>query len=67
MTNNEAEYKAVFSGLDLAKVVRAVSMVIHYNSWVVVGHVNGEYEAKGERMKKILEHGQRQDKRGNLS
>ena len=42
-------------------------MVIHYNSWVVVGHVNGEYEAKGERMKKILEHGQRQDKRGNLS
>ena len=31
-TNNEAEYEAMVAGLDIAKVVRAASMVIHCNS-----------------------------------
>ena len=47
-TNNEVEYETVFSGLDLVKVVRAMSVVIHYNSQVVVRHINGDYKAKGE-------------------
>ena len=53
-TNNEAKYKVVLSGLDLAKVAGAVSAVIHYDSKVVVGHINGNYEAKREWMKEYL-------------
>lgn len=41
-------------GLDLAKAARAKSAVIHYDSQVVVRHINGDYEAKGERMKEYL-------------
>ena len=51
MTNNEAEYEAVLSSLDLAKAAGAKLVVIHCDSQVVVGHINGDYEAKGERMK----------------
>ncbi|XP_075645360.1 uncharacterized protein LOC142616379 [Castanea sativa] len=39
-TNNEVEYEALLAGLDLAQVVEAV---------------NGEYECKGEKMKKYWE------------
>ena len=54
MTNNEVEYKAVFLGFDLAKVVGVESAIIQCNSQVVVGHINGDYEAKGEWMKEYL-------------
>lgn len=54
MTNNEAKYEAILTGLDLAKVTGASSVVINYDSQVVIGHINGDYEAKGERMKKYL-------------
>ena len=54
MTNNEAQYKALVVGLDLAKVAGATSVVIHCNSQVVTNQVNGDYECKGERMKKYL-------------
>lgn len=54
ITNNEAEYEAVLSGLDLAKAIGAVSAVIQCDSQVVVRHINGDYEAKGECMKKYL-------------
>ena len=54
-TNNEAKYKALVAGLDLAKVARAASVVIHCNSQVVTNQVNGDYECKSERMKKYLE------------
>ena len=53
-TNNEAEYEAVLSGLDLAKVEGAMSIVIHYNSQVVVRYINDDYKAKGERMREYL-------------
>ena len=49
-TNNEA----VLSGLDLAKVAGAMLVVIHYNSQVVVRHINGDYKAKGEQMREYL-------------
>ena len=55
MTNNEAEYEAQVAGLDLAKVASAASVVIHCDSQVVMNKVNGDYECKGERMKKYLE------------
>ena len=37
-TNNKVEQKEVLSSLDLAKVVGAMSAVIHCDSQVVVGH-----------------------------
>ena len=35
MTNNEAEYKALMAGLDLAKATDAENVVLHYDSQVV--------------------------------
>ncbi|XP_075659256.1 uncharacterized protein LOC142629161 [Castanea sativa] len=58
-TNNEAEYEALIVGLDLAKAVRAANMVIHCDSQVVTNQVNGDYEHKGEKMKKYLEQAKR--------
>ena len=54
-TNNEAEYEALVAGLDLAKAARAMSVVIYYDSQVVTNQVNGNYECKGERMKRYLD------------
>ena len=54
-TNDEAEYKALVVGLDLAKAAGATSVVIHCDSQVVTNQVNGDYECKGERMKRYLE------------
>ena len=55
MTNNKAEYETLMAGLDLAKVAKATSMVIYCDSQVVTSQVNGDYECKGEWMKKYLE------------
>ena len=52
-TNNEAEYEALVAGLDLAKAARATSVVICYDSQVITNQVNGDYECKGERIKKV--------------
>jgi len=54
-TNIEVKYEALVTGLNLAKVVGAVSMVIHCDSQIVTNQVNGDYECKGEWMKKYLE------------
>ena len=51
-TNNEAEYEAVVVSLDLAKAAGAASVVVYYDSQVVTNQVNGDYECKGERMKR---------------
>ena len=54
-TNNEAEYEALIARLDLAKAAGAASVVIYCNSQVVTNQVNGDYEYKGERMKRYLD------------
>ena len=54
-TNNETKYKVLVAGLDLAKAVRAISMMVSCNSQVIMSQVNDDYECKGERMKKDLE------------
>ena len=54
-TNNEEEYEALVAGLDLAKAARAASVVIYYDSQVIANQVNGDYECKGERMKRYLD------------
>ena len=54
-TNNEAEYEVLVAGLDLAKAVGATSVFIYFNSQVITNKVNGDYECKGERMKRYLD------------
>ena len=50
---------ALIARLDLAKATRAVSVIIHCDSQVVTNQVNGDYECKGDRMKKYLEQAKR--------
>ena len=45
-TKNKVEYEALVAGLDLAKVVRAASVVIHCDSQVVTNQVNGDYDCR---------------------
>ena len=53
-TNNEVEYEALLKGLELAKSVEVRSKLILGDSQLVMGQVNGAYEAKEGRMKKIF-------------
>lgn len=53
-TKNKAKYEVVLAGLDLAKAIGASSVVMYSDSQVIVGHVNGYYEAKGEQVRKYL-------------
>ena len=54
-TNNEVEYEALFKGLELAKSVEAKSILVLGDSQLIMGQINGMYEAKEGRMKKYLE------------
>ena len=51
--NNEANYEALIAGLDLAKAAGATNVVVYCDSQVVTNQVNGDYECKGERIKKV--------------
>ncbi|XP_034684129.1 uncharacterized protein LOC117913290 [Vitis riparia] len=51
-SNNEAEYEAILSGLNLAITLNASKLKIHSDSQLVVGQILKEYEAKDERMAK---------------
>ena len=54
-TNNESEYEALIAGLDLAKAAGVTRVVIYCDSQVITNQVNGDYECRGERMKKYLD------------
>ena len=54
-TNNEAKYGTLVPGLDLAKATRATSVIVYCDSQVITSQVNGDYECRGEQMKKYLE------------
>ncbi|XP_050258885.1 uncharacterized protein LOC126703866 [Quercus robur] len=54
-TNNEVEYEALVTGLDLAKVAGAKNIIVHCDSQVVTSQINGDYECKNDRMKRYLE------------
>ena len=43
-SNNEAEYEAVLTGIDLAISVSLEKIIIQSDSQLVVGQVNEEYE-----------------------
>ncbi|XP_065639023.1 uncharacterized protein LOC136071527 [Quercus suber] len=54
-TNNEAEYEALIAGLDLAKAAGVVNVVIYCDSQVFANQINGDYECRGERIKRYLD------------
>ena len=54
-TNNELEYEALIAGLDLAKAAEVARVVIYCDSQVITNQINGDYEYKGERMKRYLD------------
>ncbi|RVW31041.1 hypothetical protein CK203_093524 [Vitis vinifera] len=53
-SNNEVEYEAILSGLDLALALSVSKLRIYSNSQLVVKHVQKEYEAKDARMARYL-------------
>uniref|UniRef100_A0A2N9H2V5 RNase H type-1 domain-containing protein n=1 Tax=Fagus sylvatica TaxID=28930 RepID=A0A2N9H2V5_FAGSY len=53
-TTNEAEYEALLTRLKLAKILGATELDIRSDSQFIVGQVNGDYEAKEERMQQYL-------------
>ena len=54
-TNNEVEYETLLKGLELAKSVEAKLILVLRDFQLVMGQINGTYEAKEGRMKKYLE------------
>ncbi|XP_073121764.1 uncharacterized protein [Henckelia pumila] len=48
--NNEAEYEAFIMGIKLALSVGAKRLMIHSDSQFIVSQVNGNYEAKEDKM-----------------
>ena len=53
-SNNEAEYEAILSRLDLALALSISRLRVYSDSQLVVRHVQKEYEAKDERMARYL-------------
>ncbi|XP_059436564.1 uncharacterized protein LOC132169561 [Corylus avellana] len=53
-TNNEAEYEAVLAGLGLAREMGAEFVELRSDLQVIVGHIQGEFEARGECIQEIL-------------
>ena len=52
-TNNEAEYKALWSGMEAVKGLGGNNIEVFSDSQLIVGQVLGEYEAKDARMQKL--------------
>ena len=53
-SNNEAEYEAILTGIDLAISVSSKKIIIQSDSQLVVGQVNEEYETWDQRMAKYV-------------
>ncbi|XP_040957772.1 uncharacterized protein [Gossypium hirsutum] len=52
MSNNIAEYEVSISGLQLARQLRVMDLVIHTDSQLVAKQMNGDYEVKEAMLKK---------------
>ena len=50
ITNNEAEYEALLTGLRIARALGAENIVLKSDSQLVIGQVRGDFEAKETRM-----------------
>ena len=53
-TNNEAEYEALLEGMSMIQKLGGKSINMFSDSRLVVGQVNGELEARDERMQEYL-------------
>ncbi|XP_021754890.1 uncharacterized protein LOC110720188 [Chenopodium quinoa] len=53
-SNNEAEYEALLAGLRMCKVAGATKVDVSSDSLLVVGQVNGDFEAREPAMMKYL-------------
>ena len=53
-SNNESEYEALLSGIELAAVVSADKLLIQSDSQLVVGQVNEEFESRDPRISKYV-------------
>ena len=54
-TNDEVEYEALLKGLELAKSLKAELVVVHGDSQLIIGQMNGTCEVKEKWMKKYLD------------
>jgi ribonuclease HI len=54
VTNNEVEYEVVIVGLRIAQEMGAEYVEVQSDSQVIFGHIKGEFEVKGEKMKLYL-------------
>lgn len=53
-THNEAEYEAILIGLRDAKALEAKNVLLKCDSRLMIGQINGKYEAKENRMQNYL-------------
>ena len=53
-TNNEAEYEALLEGMSMIQKLGGKFVNMFSDSRLIVGQVNGELEAKDERMQEYL-------------
>ena len=54
ITNNEAEYEALLTGLRIARALGAEKIVLKSDSQLVIGQVRGDFKVKETRMQKYL-------------
>ena len=54
-TNNEAEYEALLEGMSMIEKLGGKSINMFSDSRLVIGQVNGELEARDERMQEYLD------------
>ena len=54
-TNNQAEYKAVITGLEKAVIMGVESVVMYADSELVVKQINGKYRVKNAALKPLYQ------------
>ena len=55
MTNNQAKYKALITGMKLSKDLGVNSLIVRNISQLFIGQVNGTYDTKVPYLAKYLE------------
>ena len=55
-SNNDVEYEALIAGLNSAKILEARQLVVFSDSQLVTSQLNGDYQARDERMAAYLAH-----------
>jgi ribonuclease HI len=54
-TVNEAEYRGLLFGLDLAKRFGATDLEVYADSQLMVRQINGQYQCRKEHLQRLLE------------